>query len=97
MRSVEEARAQHQVAVAALTAARERLSGASTNPVGAQGELVVSAPFDGIVQSVSAVPGQTVAASAPLLEIAQVDTLWVRVPVYAGDAGSDRRRASRPR
>ena len=76
-RSVEEARAQHQVSVAALTAARERLQGASRNPVGAQGELTVSAPFDGIVQRVSAVPGQTVAASAALLELAQVDTLWV--------------------
>ena len=85
-RSVEEARAQHQVTVAALTAARERLSGASANPVGEQGTLVVSAPFDGIVQSISAVPGQIVAASATLLEIAQVDTLWVRVGVYAGDA-----------
>jgi RND family efflux transporter MFP subunit len=72
---------------AALTAARERLAGASKNPVGAQGELVVSAPFDGVVQGVSAVPGQTVAASAPLLELAQMDTLWVRVPIYAGDVG----------
>jgi RND family efflux transporter MFP subunit len=86
LRSVEEARAQHQVAMAALTAARERLAGASTNPVGARGELIVSAPFDGVVQAISAVPGQTVAASARLLDLAQVDTLWVRVPVYAGDA-----------
>jgi membrane fusion protein, heavy metal efflux system len=88
VRSVEEARAQHQVTVAALTAARERLAGVSRNPVGEQGELVVSAPFDGIVQRISAVPGQTVAASASLLEIAQVDTLWVRVSVYAGDANA---------
>ena len=51
VRSVEEARAQHQVSLATLTAARERLAGASKNPVGAQGELVVSAPFDGIVQT----------------------------------------------
>jgi cobalt-zinc-cadmium efflux system membrane fusion protein len=86
VRSVEEARAQHQVTQATLTAARERLKGASQNPVGAQGELVVSAAFDGIVQSISAVSGQTVAASAPLLELAQVDTLWIRVPVYAGEA-----------
>ena len=33
-------------------------------------------------------PGQTVAASAALLELAQIDTLWVRVAVYAGDVGS---------
>ena len=82
VRSVEEARAQHQVSVAGVTAARERLRG---NPVGAQGELTVSAPFDGVVQRVSAAPGQTVAASAALLELAQVETLWVRVAVYAGD------------
>lgn len=86
VRGVEEARAQHQVTSAAVTAARDRLTGVSRNPVGAQGELVVSAPFDGVVQRVSAVPGQTVAASAALLEIAQVDTLWVKVSVYAGDA-----------
>jgi RND family efflux transporter MFP subunit len=96
VRSVEEARAQHQVTLASLTAARERLAGASSNPVGAQGELIVSAPLDGVVQKISAVPGQTVAASAPLLELAQVDALWVRVPVYAGDARSidDRQRVS---
>ena len=82
VRSVEEARAQHQVSVAGVTAARERLR---RNPVGAQGELTVSAPFDGVVQRVSAAPGQTVAASAALLELAQVETLWVRVAVYAGD------------
>jgi RND family efflux transporter MFP subunit len=86
VRAVEEARAQHQVLFAALTAARERLAAVSRNPVGAQGELTVSAPFDGVVQSISAVPGQTVAASAPLLEVAQVDTLWIRLPIYAGDA-----------
>jgi cobalt-zinc-cadmium efflux system membrane fusion protein len=86
VRGVEEARAQHQVTVAAVTAARDRLAGVSRNPVGEQGELIVSAPFDGVVQRVSAVPGQTVAASAGLLEIAHVDTLWVRVSVYAGDA-----------
>ena len=86
VRGVEEARAQHQVTVAAVTAARDRLAGVSRNPLGAQGELVVSAPFDGVVQRISAVPGQTVAASAALLEIAHVDTLWVRVSIYAGDA-----------
>ena len=96
VRGVEEARAQYQVTVASLTAARERLAGVSNGPVGARGELIVSAPFDGVIQRVSAVPGQTVAASAPLLELAQVDTLWVRVPVYAGEARAidDRQRAT---
>jgi RND family efflux transporter MFP subunit len=93
-RSVEEARAAHTVAAAALEAARERLAVASRNPIGPQGEIAVAAPFAGVLQAITAAQGQTVAASAPLFEVAQVDTLWVRVPVYAGDvAGID---ASQP-
>lgn len=85
LRSVEEARAQAQVTAAALAAARER-GKAVARHVGRQGEISIPAPFAGVLQSVSAAQGQTVAASAPLFEVAQVDTLWVRVPIYAGDA-----------
>jgi len=85
VRSVEEARGQLQVAEAALNAARERLAAVRDGPVGPQGQITITAPLDGIVQSISAASGQTVAASAPLIQIAQVDTLWVRVPVFAGD------------
>jgi len=84
-RSVEEARGQRQIAEAAANAARERLAAVRQGPVGPQGEIAIVAPLDGIVQSISAASGQTVAASAPLLQIAQVSTLWVRVPVFAGD------------
>ena len=86
VRSVEEARAQLQVSEAARNAARERLGAMQQGPVGPEGQLTITAPFDGVVQSVSAASGQTVAGSAPLLQIAQVNTLWVRVPVFAGDA-----------
>jgi RND family efflux transporter MFP subunit len=85
VRSVEEARAQLQINEAALNAARDRLNGVRQGPVGQQGEIAITAPLDGVIQSISAAPGQTVAASAPLLQIAQVSTLWVRVPVFAGD------------
>ena len=85
MRSVEDGRAQVQITNAALNAARERLNAVRQGPVGQQGEIAITAPLDGIIQSISAAPGQTVAASAPLLQIAQVSTLWVRVPVFAGD------------
>ena len=85
VRSVEEARAQLQIAEAALNAARERLGAMQKGPVGPQGEIVITAPLDGVVQAMSAASGQTVASSAPLLLIAQVNTLWVRVPVFAGD------------
>ena len=85
VRSIEEARAQSQIMEAALNAAEERLAAVRQGPVGLQGEIAIAAPLDGLIQSISAAPGQTVAASAPLLQIAQVSTLWVRVPVFAGD------------
>jgi len=87
VRSVEDGRAQVQITNAALNAARERLTAVRQGPVGQQGEITITAPLDGIIQSISAAPGQTVAAGAPLLQVAQVSTLWVRVPVFAGDVG----------
>ena len=86
VRSVEEARGQLQVVEAALNAAKERLAAFRQGPVGPEGEIAIAAPLDGVVQSISVAPGQTVAASAPLLQVAQVSTLWVRVPIFAGDA-----------
>jgi RND family efflux transporter MFP subunit len=86
MRAVEEARAQLGVASAALNAAGERLKAIGQTTVGSQGEILIRAPFAGTILAVSAAEGQTVAASAPLAEIAQVSTLWVKVPLYAGDA-----------
>jgi RND family efflux transporter MFP subunit len=85
VRSVEEARAQSQINDAALNAAKKRLAAVRQGPVGPQGEIAITAPLDGLIQAVSAAAGQTVAVSAPLLQIAQVSTLWVRVPVFAGD------------
>jgi RND family efflux transporter MFP subunit len=85
VRSVEEARAQAQINDAALNAAKERLAAVRQGPVGPQGEIAITAPLDGLIQSISAAAGQTVAVSAPLLQIAQVSTLWIRVPVFAGD------------
>lgn len=86
LRAVEEARAQREVATAALNAARDRLTGIGHTPVGSQGDVLIRAPFAGTILSVSAAEGQTVSASAALAEIAQVTTLWVKVPLYAGDA-----------
>ena len=47
--------------------------------------MIVRAPIDGVLQSVAAAPGQTVAASAPLFEVVQTDGLWVRVPLFVGE------------
>jgi RND family efflux transporter MFP subunit len=85
-RRVEEARLARDTARAAARAAAERLSLVERNPVGESGELVIAAPLDGLVEVVRAAPGQTVAANATLLRIVRLSRLWVRVPVYAGDA-----------
>jgi RND family efflux transporter MFP subunit len=88
MRAVEEARAGLGVAAASLNAARDRMQTIGQTTVGSQGDVMIRAPFAGTILSVSAAAGQTVAASAPLAEIAQVTTLWVKVPLYAGDVAA---------
>ena len=84
-RSVEEARAQQKVADAAATAARARAKEIGNSPTGTGVGITVRAPIAGVVQSIAAAPGQTVAASAPLFEIVQTDALWVRVQLFVGD------------
>ena len=49
--------------------------------------MAVRAPIGGVLQEVSAAPDQTVAASAALFSISQVDALWIRVPLFVGERG----------
>ncbi|MEO5815683.1 MAG: efflux RND transporter periplasmic adaptor subunit [Gemmatimonadaceae bacterium] len=60
---------------------------------GAVATLSIASPSDGVIRLMNAAPGQTVAAGAPLLEVMRTDRLWVRVPLYAGDANRVRRGA----
>jgi RND family efflux transporter MFP subunit len=48
--------------------------------------LVIPSPRPGIVRATYAVPGEMVHAGAPLFEVMNVDTVWVKVPVYVGEA-----------
>ncbi len=95
LRAKQEAEANVAAARASLRVARARtelLAGnGSTSSLSA---LAIQAPTSGVVQRVFAAPGQVVAAGAPLAEIAFVSTVWVRVPVYAGDAEGVSRTAS---
>jgi len=84
-RSVEEARADLAVARAQADAADARWSAIARAPLGDRGELTLAAPFDGIVLALHAVPGQTVAPSTPLFEIADLSEVWIRVPLYVGE------------
>jgi RND family efflux transporter MFP subunit len=85
-RSLEEARAELAIAEANLKAAEERIGVVNRSHINEANEIVVTAPIDGIVNAVQAAVGQTVTAGANLVQLAQLNRLWVRVPVYAGDA-----------
>lgn len=47
--------------------------------------LPLEAPLDGMLLQVHATGGQQVAGGAPLFAVADFATLWLRVPVYAGE------------
>ena len=47
----------------------------------------IESSLDGIIQKVYVSASQVVTANAPVLDMAGVTILWVRVPVYAGDLG----------
>jgi len=51
---------------------------------GAVADLSVQAPREGILRMVSSSVGQTVSVAAPLFEVVSLGTVWVRVPIYAG-------------
>lgn len=45
----------------------------------------IEAPASGMIQNVHAMTGQVVAAGALLFDVATLDPVWVKVPVYVGD------------
>lgn len=85
-RQLEEAQAELALAEADLKAARDRHALAGRSGTDANG-VRIEAPHGGIIQAVHVRAGQAVAAATPLIEIVQVANVWVRVPVYAGEAG----------
>ena len=91
-RAAEEAQADLAVENAALKAAQERLTLASRG-VSTTGAIALDAPYDAVLRAVHAGPGQTVAAAAPLFDLVRLDTVWIRVPLYAGDIDEIDRRA----
>lgn len=92
LRASEEAGADLAVADAALAAARERLALAEKG-VSASGAIRLTSPRAGVLRALYANVGQTVAAGAPLFDIVGLDTVWLRVPVFAGDLDAIDRRA----
>ncbi|MBP8303088.1 MAG: efflux RND transporter periplasmic adaptor subunit [Phycisphaerae bacterium] len=89
VREWEEAQAQLALAKASLETAQARLEllkkGDLDSAADGFSALSIRSPVDGVIQEVHVAPGQTVTGSTPLLSIADIDPVWVRVPVYVGD------------
>lgn len=90
-RQVDEAQATLDVAEKRLAAAKARKEALDEltldGPV--EGELrtiPIAAPEPGVLQTLSVARGQMVTAGTPLLELVNLDRLWIRLPVYVGQA-----------
>jgi membrane fusion protein, heavy metal efflux system len=86
-RALEDAQAELAVAEAELKGARERAASAARGGTSDSG-VAIAAPETGVVQAIHVREGQTVAASAPLVDLVRLASVWVRVPVYAGESAS---------
>ncbi len=88
--SLIDAQAQYDVAQTALKAGEERLEeirkiAGDPNAGGGMTTLTFKAPVNGILQNIHAQVGQPVPAGALLFDVAELDPIWVKVPVYVGD------------
>lgn len=85
----DDAEAQLQLAEKALDAAllrKQLVDGVELDTDrGSVQALVISAPRKGIVRATYAVSGELVPAGSPLFELMNVETVWVKVPVYVGE------------
>lgn len=86
VRAQEDARNELDLAKTALQAAQARLDQIKRAPLEGDVTVKVRAPRDGMIRQVLAGPAQPVSGGAPLFEIADLRTLWLRVPIYAGEA-----------
>ena len=88
-RGVEEAQAQYDLSLRTLEAAESRLAiltkALGDSATGRTEPIDLEAPEDGILRTVSALPGQNVPAGAAIFEVINLSEVWVRVPVYVGD------------
>jgi multidrug efflux pump subunit AcrA (membrane-fusion protein) len=76
------------LAQTALAAARARLQRLDQTPLDSDLRASIAVPKDGLLKTVHVAEGQMVAGGAPLFELEQLDTLWIRVAVYAGEIDS---------
>jgi len=85
-RSVEQADQEHRQAEAAYQAASARLERLRENPLESDVVVPINAPGAGVVRQVMVASGVQVSAGTPLAEIVDGRVLWIRLPLYPGDA-----------
>lgn len=88
-RQVDEADAANNLAVKTLDAAISRQEVlkkvVGDAEAGTVATISIEAPENGILRTISALPGQTVPAGAALFEVIDLSVVWVRVPLPVGD------------
>jgi len=88
-KAYEEVQAELARSKASLNIAEARLDLLSGKDLDAAADslsaLVLESPVDGVLQRIFVAPGQTVPASTAVFEVASLNPVWIRVPVYIGD------------
>lgn len=89
LRAKQEAEAELAGIAAQLKVARNRMQLLKGNTSQALADrmstLNLEAPISGVIQKVYSSTTQVLATAAPIVDIVSLQTLWIRVPVYAGD------------
>ena len=93
-RALQDAEEAERIALTAAGAAQAKLDQIRTAPLDADVEVQVVSPESGVLQRVMAAPGQMIPAGSPLFQIARLDPVWVRAPVYSGDVANLDRHAT---
>lgn len=80
-KSVEAARTDVAAAQAELDAATAALGAAGAGTSGVGGRYIVTAPFDGTMVAREAVTGKSMSAESPLVEVADLSSMWAVLDV----------------
>jgi len=64
------------------------LKNGSSGNIGNNATYAIEAPMDGIIQQVYVASGQAITAGKPIIDIASISPLWIKVPIYSGDISS---------
>ncbi len=88
LRAKQEAEAELAGITAQLRVAKGRVELLKGNPSAATSRLstlILQSPISGTILKLYGSSSQVLSASAPIADIVQLNPLWVRVPLYAGD------------